>query len=376
MSRSGRSTACWRRRARTCTPTWASWSSGRASPRSAIRSIRRWRPGWCALWFALFPIADWSFYLLAMTMPAIALWIAWRLAADYLDAEKRVLALALLMLVPFFNFHALKFNPNHDADAAVGARRRCASCARSSGEAPCSGGARGRCAAARDARQILVDLPARRAWPCGAARSPPRGLFPVGCALGHDRGRRGVARAACRLARQRTTSRRSPTRRLCARRRGQRSHRWKTVGYLGGSAGLCRRCRCCCALAAMRPSRAALPTCSGRATPERRLAAIAFWAPLLLPALVAPLAGIEIWLRCGRCRPGRSLPVVLLSSPLVSLDRRRGADDRGDGDRPAGGDGRGGAGHRRRDPSRRSGTPSSAAFEPAGRAAAARMAAA
>ena len=45
-------------------------------------------------------------------MPALTLWIAWRLAARFLDAEKRVVGLALLTLVPFFNFHALKFNVN------------------------------------------------------------------------------------------------------------------------------------------------------------------------------------------------------------------------------------------------------------------------
>ena len=63
-------------------------------------------------WFAVFPMAEWTFYLLAMLMPVAALWIAWRLMADYLDAEKRVAGLALLALVPFFNFHALKYNVN------------------------------------------------------------------------------------------------------------------------------------------------------------------------------------------------------------------------------------------------------------------------
>ena len=57
-------------------------------------------------------VAEWSYYLLAMAMPTLALWIVWRLSADYLDAEKRVAGLALLMLVPFFNFHALKLNVN------------------------------------------------------------------------------------------------------------------------------------------------------------------------------------------------------------------------------------------------------------------------
>lgn len=63
-------------------------------------------------WFTLFPVAEWSYYLLAMLMPAAALWIAWRLSADYLDLEKRAVGLALLTFVPFFNFHALKFNVN------------------------------------------------------------------------------------------------------------------------------------------------------------------------------------------------------------------------------------------------------------------------
>ena len=64
------------------------------------------------LWFSVVPLAAWSYYLLAMLMPAIALWFAWRMTADTLDIEKRAAGLALLMLVPFFNFHALKFNVN------------------------------------------------------------------------------------------------------------------------------------------------------------------------------------------------------------------------------------------------------------------------
>ena len=63
-------------------------------------------------WFELMPMAEWSYYALAMLMPVAALWIAWRLMGDYLDAEKRVAGLALLTLIPFFNFHALKYNVN------------------------------------------------------------------------------------------------------------------------------------------------------------------------------------------------------------------------------------------------------------------------
>jgi len=64
------------------------------------------------LWFTVFPIAGWSYYLLAMLMPAVTLWIVWRMSADYLDADKRIVGIVLLTFVPFFNFHALKYNVN------------------------------------------------------------------------------------------------------------------------------------------------------------------------------------------------------------------------------------------------------------------------
>ena len=63
-------------------------------------------------WFAVFPAADWAYYLLAMANVGLTLWIVWRLMARFVDGEKRVVGLALLTLVPFFNFHALKFNVN------------------------------------------------------------------------------------------------------------------------------------------------------------------------------------------------------------------------------------------------------------------------
>ena len=64
------------------------------------------------VWFALFPIADWSAYLLAMVVSASSIWIAWYAIRDWLDIERRALALAMLLLVPLYSFHALKFNAN------------------------------------------------------------------------------------------------------------------------------------------------------------------------------------------------------------------------------------------------------------------------
>ena len=63
-------------------------------------------------WFAVLPATDWAYYLLAMANAALALWIAWLLSARFLARDKQVVGLALLTFIPFFNFHALKFNSN------------------------------------------------------------------------------------------------------------------------------------------------------------------------------------------------------------------------------------------------------------------------
>jgi Dolichyl-phosphate-mannose-protein mannosyltransferase len=61
-------------------------------------------------WFAVMPRQDSAFYLFGIVLATVALWIAWRVAGRYLTPEKRVLGLALLSLLPFYNFHALKYN--------------------------------------------------------------------------------------------------------------------------------------------------------------------------------------------------------------------------------------------------------------------------
>ena len=162
------------------------------------------------LWFSVFPVAEWSYYLLAMLMPTLALWIVWRLSADYLDIEKRVVGLALLMLVPFFNFHALKFNVNTVLMPAWAATTLWF--LRSYTDAQ-----RALCRARRRRRrrlhagQILVGIPARRAGRRRADRQPPRGLFPLGRAVDHRCGRPGRAGAASRSGSTSTISRRSAT---------------------------------------------------------------------------------------------------------------------------------------------------------------------
>src|SRR5580658_3453016 len=63
-------------------------------------------------WFGVFPREDWAYYCFAILLPTLALWITWRLAARYLPPDKRVAGIVLLTFVPFYNFHATKFNAN------------------------------------------------------------------------------------------------------------------------------------------------------------------------------------------------------------------------------------------------------------------------
>ena len=70
-------------------------------------------PAWvAAAWFAVFPRADWAYYLLATTSIALALWFIWLIAARFVDGERRAVALVLLAFAPVFNFQPLKFNSN------------------------------------------------------------------------------------------------------------------------------------------------------------------------------------------------------------------------------------------------------------------------
>jgi 4-amino-4-deoxy-L-arabinose transferase-like glycosyltransferase len=63
-------------------------------------------------WFSVLPQADWAYYLLGIVLAAIALAAAWNIAGHYLSPAKRAAGIALLTLVPFYNFHALKYNAN------------------------------------------------------------------------------------------------------------------------------------------------------------------------------------------------------------------------------------------------------------------------
>jgi 4-amino-4-deoxy-L-arabinose transferase-like glycosyltransferase len=62
-----------------------------------------------AAWFSLFPPTDWAFHLLAMTNAAAGLFATDLIARRYLDGDKRILVLLLLLLTPFYQFHGQRF---------------------------------------------------------------------------------------------------------------------------------------------------------------------------------------------------------------------------------------------------------------------------
>jgi 4-amino-4-deoxy-L-arabinose transferase-like glycosyltransferase len=268
-------------------------------------------------WFTVFPVADWSYYLLAIGTAALGLWIAWILSARYLDADKRVLGLALLTLTPFYNFHALKYNVNTVLIPLWAAttlwflrsfETRSVSYAALAGlgAAACMLGkywsvfllAGLGIAALVDSRRAAYF---RSAAPwvtiaVGALALAPHIIW----LINHDFAAFAYA-TAIHGAKSflRTVS--------------------SAIGYLGGALAYVAL-PLALALVAIRPSREAL---IDMLLPPRgrRLVAAAFWAPLLLPPVVALVTGIAItslWTLSAFAL----FPVVLLSSPLVVIPRQ------------------------------------------------------
>jgi hypothetical protein len=269
-------------------------------------------------WFAIFPVAEWSYYLFSMVYTSAGLWLAWRLFGYYLDADKRVVALALLTLVPIYSFFALRFDVNIVLPPLWAAATLCfirSFETRSAGWAALAGVA---AAAAMLGKYWSLFLFIGLAL--AALLDPRRGIYfrspapwitaAVGAALlaphiawlvHSDFSPLGYAfeeRAAHFFAAT-----------LIA-----------TGKYLAGGAGY-MAAPVLLALAASRPSLAAYADIAHPQSRERRFVWIAFLAPLLLPAVAAVATKTNvnaIWTMAGFAL----LPVVLLSSPMIVVERR------------------------------------------------------
>ena len=64
------------------------------------------------VWFLIFPATDWSFHLFAMCNSAVALFATYLIARRYVDGDKRIVAVLLLLLTPFYQFHGQRFSTN------------------------------------------------------------------------------------------------------------------------------------------------------------------------------------------------------------------------------------------------------------------------
>src|SRR5215831_6636458 len=270
------------------------------------------------IWFTIFPTADWAYYLLAMATAGLALWIAWRLSARFLDDEKRVVGLALLTLVPFFNFHALKFNQNTVlmplwAATTLWFLRSFET--RGLRDAALAGLGAAGCMYSKYwsiflllglASAALIDRRRadyfRSAAPWVTVAVGALALAPhVAWLIANDFAPFTYAVATHGADSFATTFR-------------------AALGYLVGSAAYVA-VPLVLAFAMARPSRAMLADMAWPESPERRLAAMAFWAPLLLPAVIAPFLGVQL-VSIWSISAWTLLPVMLLSSPRVAIARR------------------------------------------------------
>jgi Dolichyl-phosphate-mannose-protein mannosyltransferase len=269
-------------------------------------------------WFTVFPTAEWAYYLLAVATAGLALWTAWRLSARFLDGEKRVVGLALLTLVPFFNFHALKFNQNTVLMPLWAAttlwflrsfetRRVLDAALAGVGAAACMYGKYwsiflllGLGLAALLDRRRATYFHSAAPWvtiAAGTVALAPHAAWIV---------------ANDFLPFSYAVAGHGPTSLVSALR--------GALGYLAGGIAYVA-VPLVFVFATARPGRAALSDMGWPATPERRLAALAFWTTLLLPPLIA----IFTWIRLvslWTMSAWTLLPVMLLSSPLIVISRR------------------------------------------------------
>jgi 4-amino-4-deoxy-L-arabinose transferase-like glycosyltransferase len=269
-------------------------------------------------WFTLFPIRDWSCYLLAMVYAALGLWIAWRLFERFLDPDKRIVALACLTMVPYFNFLGLRFDHNAVLGALWAATTLCFIRAFETRSAAWSAAAGATAAAAMLGKYWSIFLLAGLAVAALAdtrrasyfRSAAPWITVGVGALLLAPHVAWLVAHNFIPLS------------------YAVDSHSAKTssqlviaaAGYLAGGIGYAA-VPVLLVLALTRPSGAALADMLIPRTPERRFAAVAFWTTFLLPAVVAIVLDFglnPIWTMSGFVL----LPVVLLSSPAIVVSRR------------------------------------------------------
>jgi 4-amino-4-deoxy-L-arabinose transferase-like glycosyltransferase len=269
-------------------------------------------------WFSVFPASDWAYYFLAMVYVALGLWVAWHLFGRLLTPAKLVVALACLMMVPYFNFHALRFNHNAVLGTLWAATALCyirSFETRKAGWAALAGIVAAGAVLGKYwslflliglALAALLDM--RRAayfrsaapWITIAAGLLVLGPHLMWLAM-HDF---TPLSYAVSMHGEKT---------LAESLHGAAAFIAGGVGYAAVPVLM--------VLALTRPSRAAVRDMLLPQAPERRFVAVTFWATLLLPVLFCVVSGFELsalWVMPALIL----MPVVLLSSPLLMVSRQ------------------------------------------------------
>ena len=252
-----------------------------------------------------------------MVLASFALWVAWRVSEPYLDGEKRVAGLVLLTFIPFFNFHALKYNANTVLIPLWAVTTWCFLRSFETRSAIWAALAGLAAACAMLGKYWSIFLLAGLAV---AALADPRRTVYLRSSAPWITIAVGALAIAPHLAWIVANDFAPFTYAVTAHQATRESAIMSALGFLAGVAGY-MAAPVALAWVTARPGLRALADTLLAAEPARRLVLVAFLAPLLLPALAAAvLAQVEI-VSLWQMGAMTLLPVVLLASPLVTVPR-------------------------------------------------------
>jgi 4-amino-4-deoxy-L-arabinose transferase-like glycosyltransferase len=267
-------------------------------------------------WFRIFPLADWSYILLAVITVAGGIYLAVELSAQFLSREKLAAVPFLLAAIPFYNFLGLKFDQNSTLiplwALATWAMLRALD-TRRLGWAALAGIVAAAAMLTKYWSFFLIAAlslaalvhPKRRAYFRSGAPWVTAGLFAT-----------ALAPHVVWLVRENFPPLTwVATRRISA---GLADTLASLAEYLAGTAGYASIALILVAVL-VRPTVAAIRD-SWFPRDERRTAAALFWTPLLLPvvpALIKNISLLSLW-----STPALNLmPVMMLASPKVTVPR-------------------------------------------------------
>ncbi len=268
-------------------------------------------------WFKVFPVREWSFYLLAMVNAAVALFAVYLIARRYIKGDKRLLVLLLLLLTPFYQFHGQRFNNNAVLLSTWPIATYCFLRAFRSRGLAWSAVAGVMAALAMLGKYYSIYLVAGFAV---AALWHPRRWDYLRSASPWVSSLCGLAVLSPHLYWLATMGP-EPFRYALAAHGG--TSVWGATGaaleYAAGALGYVL-VPFAAYLAAVRPNRRQLAAALWPDDPDRRMLVVLLAAPLLLPMLTAPIIGVKLtslWTMSAWFL----LPIVLLGAPEITLTR-------------------------------------------------------